>query len=615
VEALSSSAFEPVYVAWDGVLKTPGIGSRTKARIKSPIRLLLEDGRNLEPAPDQFQDKGNRQCLQSLPFGYHRLQFESRGRIAESLVISAPRRSYMNEAGRKQRLGVFAPLYALHSGGSWGAGNFSDLKRLTRYAAGEGAGVIATLPLMPGFLEFGGDPSPYSPISRLFWNEFYVDIERLSELARSTAARKKLESASFRARLNRLRSGQWVDYSQGMKLRRGILQLLAPHANETEMDNFLRKRPDVLQYAQFRAVHDRLRTSWQHWPERLRDGRIKFTDFSAEDERFFLFAQFAAQRQMDEMAAECRTRNVYLYLDLPVGVNRCGFDVWRHKNLFASDASVGAPPDMFFNQGQNWNFPPMIPERMRQTGYAHIRDYLRFQMRHAGILRIDHVMGLHRLYWIPPGFSADEGAYIKYPAEELHAIVCLESHRNRCEIIGENLGTVPAEVNRAMDEHRYRKMYVVQFEQRDKSPALARPAQNAVASLETHDTPTFAAHWLGEDIGFRAKLGQLNREQVVAERERRRKLNTATEKFLIVRRLLQQSQHNPLPIMRVLTSWLRRSAAGIVLLALESLWEEKKPQNVPGTMDEYPNWRRKSALSLEEIEKTVRLSNFVEGSN
>jgi 4-alpha-glucanotransferase len=413
----------------------------------------------------------------------------------------------------------------------------------------------------------------------------------------------------------RLKKGEWVDYSEGMKLRREILRLVAGRVDLADLEAFLRARPETLEYARFRAVHDRLRTPWRRWPERLRNGQIKGDDFSAEDVGFYAYAQFAAQRQMDALATDCRKRSVQLYLDLPVGVNRGGFDVWRQNSLFASQASVGAPPDMFFSQGQNWNFPPMIPERMRQTGYAHIRDYLRFQMSHAGTLRIDHVMGLHRLYWIPPGFSAEKGAYVRYPAKELHAIVCLESHRNRCEIVGENLGTVPAEVNLAMDKHGYRKMYVVQFEQRDKRPALARPAQNAVASLETHDTPTFTAHWLGEDIGFRVKLGQLNREHAAVERERRRKLNSATEMFLIVRCLLQRSQHSPLPVMRALTNWLRRSGAGIVLLALESLWEEKNPQNVPGTMNEYPNWRRKSALALEEIEKTIRLSDFVKGSD
>jgi 4-alpha-glucanotransferase len=356
----------------------------------------------------------------------------------------------------------------------------------------------------------------------------------------------------------------------------------------------------VREYARFRAVYDRLGVSWEKWPERLRGGRIRPEDYDAAAENYHSYAQWAAQRQMNELVENYRRKGLRLYLDLPLGVNRNGFDVWREQEVFACEANAGAPPDMFFSKGQNWGFPPVMPERLRQTRYQHVIEYLRFQMRHAGMLRIDHVMGLHRLYWIPPGFSAEAGAYVRYPAEELHAVVCLESHRNRCEIIGENLGTVPAEVNQAMDRHGHGRMYVVQFEQQAKKEALRPPAENTVASLDTHDTPTFTAHWRGLDIPFRAKLGLLRREQIKKERATRKKLNLWTLRFLRRKGLLAGGRSETPAVMNALVRWLGKSQAKMVLVSLEDLWGETRPQNVPGTMTEYPNWSRKAKMSLED---------------
>src|SRR5581483_12125792 len=184
------------------------------------------------------------------------------------------------------------------------------------------------------------------------------------------------------------------------------------------------------------------------------------------------------------------------------------YDVWRERRHFAHEAAAGAPPDAFFTKGQNWGFAPLHPERIREHGYGYLRRLLAFQMRHAGVLRIDHVMGLHRLYWIPPGFPAADGAYVRYPAEEWHAIFNLESLRQRTELVGENLGTVPPEVNAAMTRHHLRRMFVVPFEQRpDPRAALTPPPVHSVASVNTHDMPTFAAHWRGLDLAERQALG------------------------------------------------------------------------------------------------------------
>ena len=638
---------EPVLIAWNGKLAPLSVPSIPSiASTKATLR--LENGQSTSA---DSRDLGRSLCRlfppqhNPLPLGYHHVEIEHGNHVLRTLVISAPTRSYScsedklrqrERKGSRQKArverhrtldvlpsgkwGAFMPLYALESKQSWGAGNIGDLQRLADWVAGQGGGILSTLPLLAGVLNGKAfDPSPYSPITRLFWNEFYVDVERLPEFRQSAAAQKKFLSASFQKRLKAARRSQWVDYAQQMRLRREVLEILAQHffegANETvemslnesgsssskDFDSFVRERPLVKDYARFRAIYDRLGAAWQQWPERLCEGKVRPGDCDPLDERYHLYAQWAAQRQMEKLTEHCCRRGIRFYLDLPVGVSRSGFDVWRNQQLFASEASAGAPPDMFFSKGQNWGFPPMIPERLRETGYQHVIDYLRFQMRPAAILRIDHVMGLHRLYWIPPGFSAEQGAYVRYPAEELHAIVCLESHRNRCEIIGENLGTVPEEVNQAMDRHGHGKMYVVQFEQRSKSEALRSPPKHVVASLNTHDTCTFAAHWRGLDIPFRAKLGLLTKDQVQQEKRRRKELNRCTAEFLRRKELLRGDRADALAVMKALFQWLGEGDAETVLVWLEDLWGETQPQNVPGTFNEYRNWSRKASRSLEEI--------------
>ena len=594
----------PVLVAWDGRL--PRLRKITQDQ-KVSLRVRFEDGTEKKVQGGDF--RGSLHQLFSpqrkLPSGYHELELETRQRTFKTLIIAAPRRSYTPRPSEKA-WGIFMPLYALRSRQSWGAGNLGDLGRLGEWVAGQGGRVLSTLPLMSTFLRGKAfDPSPYSPISRLFWNEFYLDIEALSEFRLCRAAQKKFASTGFQNRLRAVRREGWVDYRQQMALRREVLQLLArfffQKMSQAGFQKFLRERPLTRDYARFRAVYDRVGLPWQLWPQRLREGAIQDGDYDADDEQYHLYSQWAVQRQMESLVANSRNRNLSLYLDLPVGVNRTGFDVWREQGLFAPEPSAGAPPDAFFSQGQNWGFPPMIPERLRETGYRHVIDYLRFQMRHAGMLRIDHVMGLHRMYWIPQEFPASQGAYVRYPAEELHAIVCLESHRNQCEIIGENLGTVPPEVNQAMREHGHGRMYVVQFEQRPEKRALKEPSSNMVASLDTHDTATFPAYWRGLDIPFRAKLGLLKKGEVAGERLRRKELNRCSAKFLKRKGFLRSERADADAVMRALLRWLRAGPARVVLISLEDLWEETRPQNVPGTSAEYPNWRRKAKWSLEKI--------------
>jgi 4-alpha-glucanotransferase len=349
---------------------------------------------------------------------------------------------------------------------------------------------------------------------------------------------------------------------------------------------------------------------------------LRSADYDQDVERCFVYAQWVAQRQVESLLQKCRDAKVSVYLDLPLGAHSDGYDSWRHREVFAMGVNAGAPPDAFFSKGQDWGFAPPHPRATREQGYAYLIKYVRFQMEHAGLLRIDHVMGLHRLYWVPQGFPASQGAYVTYRQDELYAVLSLESHRHRTGLVGENLGTVPPEVNQAMKQHRLRQMYVLQYEQQpNRRRALRRPPTRSVASINTHDMPTFAAHWKGLDLIDRVALGLIPRRELRRYSKDRETLKAALVNFLQRRDCPESKARRvrafpgALAILRACLRWLSASPAEVVLINLEDLWLEELPQNVPGTSSERPNWRRKSALTLEEIESNERLCDILREVN
>jgi alpha-1,4-glucan:alpha-1,4-glucan 6-glycosyltransferase len=369
-------------------------------------------------------------------------------------------------------------------------------------------------------------------------------------------------------------------------------------------------------YAAFRAKTERERTSWTLWHEANRDGRLACGDYNQADKQYHLYVQWQADEQMRSLAQKSNRGGSALYLDFPLGVNRDGYDVWRQRSVFASAASGGAPPDLFFTKGQDWGFPPLHPEGLRKQGYRYYIDCLRHHLQYAGLLRIDHVMGLHRLFWVPEGFEPSAGMYVRYPAEEFYAVLNVESHRHRAEIVGENLGTVPPYTNEAMGRHRIFGMYVGEFgipSQKGQSLEEVRPG--TVASIDTHDTPTFAGFWSGSDIEDRRDLGLLTASQSACEREIR-----ATQREILIENLRRQGwidQDSP-DAAAVLKAWLRHLSAGaadVVLASLEDLWLEPLPQNVPGTWQERPNWRRKARYRLEEIRRMEPVMEIISAVN
>jgi 4-alpha-glucanotransferase len=458
------------------------------------------------------------------------------------------------------------------------------------------------------------EPGPYSPASRLFWNELFVDVPRLPELEGSPEARAALQDPDLRREVEDLHGTELVDHGRAMAAKRRVLAPLAEQAFASPPSGFrefLDATPHVLDYARFRAEVERSGTWWGAWPSRERNGDLQG---KAEDDpigRLHAYAQWAAHRQLAELAGDSE---VGLFLDLPLGVNAAGFDAWRERERFLEGISTGAPPDPFFTGGQDWGFRPLHPERIREDGYRYPIACVRTLLRFASFLRIDHVMGLHRLFCVPAGGSPDVGAYLRYRPQEWYALLALEAHRSGALLVGEDLGTVPAYVRSQMRSHGVLRTYVADYEARpDPAAALPEPPPDSLASIDTHDMPPFARFWDGGEVATRVELGLLDEDDAREEREHRRRLRGSIVSFLVSRGLLSAEEpDDPRAVLDACLAALAASDAAIVVAALEDLWLEDRPQNIPGTTTEHPNWRGRmrhpveELAGLEDLDRTLR---------
>jgi 4-alpha-glucanotransferase len=544
-----------------------------------------------------------------LPWGYHRFSIAAKGCSGETLIISAPQKTYSPPGEKDNReWGAFLPLYALRTAKGWGSGDYTALFKLGEGIAGLGGNITATLPLLPVFLDEPFDPSPYAPVSRLLWNEFYIDIENIPEIENCAAAKSLIQSVDFRKEIEKQRESRTVDYRKIMYLKRQVMTELSKYicgshsGRLDELNDFINNNPVVEKYARFRAVTDKRHTVWSEWPQRLRDGEIQENDFNKEDMEYHLYAQWTARRQIKALAENSRKHHLKLYFDLPLGVHAGGFDAWQYRDIFAAGATVGAPPDPVFTNGQDWGCPPLHPEKIREQGYRYVIEYLRHHLRYAEMLRIDHVMGMHRLFWIPQGENGSRGVYVRYHADELYAILALESYRCRSVIVGEDLGIVPSYVRPAMASHGLQRMYILYYEILEKaSGALKKIPPDTVAALNTHDMAPFAAFWQEKDIDERKGLLLADDKGVQKERKSRRAVKAALTACLHDKKYLKNPFPDTRDMLKACLAYLGASRAHVVLVNLEDLWLETSAQNMPGVGDKYKSWRNKARYTLEEF--------------
>ena len=514
--------------------------------------------------------------------GYHVARWKAAGTSGETFVISAPMKAHAPPGSGVRAWGVFAPVYGLANADSGQAGDLATLRQLFDAVHRRGGSFIATLPILAAFLDEPYAYSPYSPASRLYWNELYLDLRALGSGATAPPI-----------------TGSLIDYREQYAWRRAALDRVSAKWMEDHREaiDVWARANGAWDYAAFRAMGEAQRTGWSAWPTERREGvpmidsRDAAIAFGGDAARVdsHVVGQWAMQQQLEALAKG----PVKLYLDLPVGVNCDAYEVWRWRELFLLGLSAGAPPDALFLGGQNWGLPPLSPVALRRDRYRYFIRCLRHHMSVAGMLRVDHVMGMFRLYCVPQGRPATDGVYVRYPWEELLAIITLESCRAKCAITGEDLGTVPEQVRPAMTKHGLYRLHVGQwfFPTEQGGRPQTSPAES-VASLNTHDTPTFGGWWRGSDIDDKRDLGLVNAEQEHADRVEREKQKTALLAFAGAKvdgDLLTEVEQT----MVAVTEDLAAGPAEIVLVALDDLVLDPVPHNVPGTVHERPNWRRR----------------------
>ena len=645
-------ALEPVVVATHGTPARVAITLATDdgERVLA-WTLVEEDGRThrgsvrfdalaLSAARDVDGRSRERRTLElavPLPLGYHRLAIEGE---AQTVLIVAPSRCYLPPAiDRGAKVwGLASQLYGLRSRRNWGVGDYGDLQVLVRAARAAGAAAVGLNPLHELDLTCPAAASPYSPSSRLFLNVVYLDVEAIADFAECEDARRMVRDPAFSRRLADLRAAPLVDYEGVVACKRPVLERLYAWFRTAHLatgsPRSLRFREFVgsggsplATLATFEALRERFSVElppgagWQAWPQEYRDPRSAEVErFAAEHGdriEFFAYLQWNADLQLGAAARACDGMTIGLYRDLAVGADGGGAEAWGDPGVLVAGVSVGAPPDLLNVLGQQWGLAPPSPLALRERAYRPFAELIRANMRHAGALRIDHVMSLQRLFWIPHGRPASEGAYVRYPLAELVAIVALESERSKCLVVGEDLGTVPDGFRERLQWARIFSYRLLSFEQEpdgtytppDEYPPLA------LAAPGTHDLPTLPAFWLGRDLDLRDELGLLPAAVSLADahelraRERAALLDAFAAAGVLhgdARERLRVAGSTPDPgdlraVVEAAYRYLARARARLLMVSIEDVLGVVDQVNVPGTTTEHPNWRRKLGVGIEEL--------------
>ena len=566
--------------------------------------------------------------------GYHSLHANLEGGAeVECPLIVAPAACIEPPALREGRRlwGVAVQLYTLRSGENWGIGDFADLEQAVRGFAPAGASFIALNPLHALFPANPWHFSPYSPSSRHFLNVLYVAVERVPEFADCAGARASVAAPEFQAALQRLRATPNVDYAGVAAAKLPLLRTLYDHFTSEHAERgtgrarafraYLAGRGEALRiHALHDAIDGHLRAQdpgrywgWPVWPAGLEDpsqpGAREFEEMHCQEVGFHQWLQWIAEEQLGAVQRLARGLGmaIGLYGDYAVGVNPSGSETWSDQALYRRSAGVGAPPDQLALKGQDWGIPPQDPNVLQAEGYLPFRGLIAANMRHFGALRLDHIMALYRQWWVPVGRDASDGGYVHYPLDDLMSVLALESERHSCLVVGEDLGTVPPEVRREMDARTVYSYRVLLFEkgwdgrffQPDEYP------RRAIATVTTHDLPTFAGYWSGNDIELRERLAlypsEALRLQVADERSNDRRSLLAALESAGLAPPAQEGEQAGDALCHAIHVYLARSASALVALQVEDLVGMTEPVNVPGTSHEYPNWQRKMTCTLAEI--------------
>lgn len=599
-------------------------------RVPDPVPATFAEG--AEPTADiELEDGGIRsveiirtetqvllQLPSDLPIGYHRLRLSTgeADRSAQVIVVPA---SIPGPADGRRSWGWMVQLYAIRSAGSWGMGDYEDLRQLVIWSADQGADLLLVNPLHAAAPTLPQQNSPYFPASRRFSSPLYLRPQTLPEYnAAPEAIRRQVDQLAAS-----VPSSQLLDRDATWQAKRTALQLLFPHrVNRPDAD----ASAALDDFALWCALADRHGPDWRAWPVELRDPRTdavgQARDALREQVDFHRWLQHCCDEQLSaaQTSALAAGMSTGLVHDLAVGVDPGGADAWALQGELAVGAAVGAPPDSFNQQGQDWGLPPWRPDRLEETGYAPYREMVQAVLRRGGGLRVDHILGLFRLWWVPQGSTAAEGTYVSYDAHAMLGILALEASRTGGLIVGEDLGTVPPQASAALADRGVLGSVVLWFERDDPTPEQVRftPPETwrelAMASVSTHDLPTAAGFLAGEHVRIRADLGLLGRpreqEAAAAAREKAALLDLLRSERLL------PPQPSTEDIVLAMHAVLLRSPARVVLAAPADALGDLRQPNLPGTTDEYPSWRLPIAdatgepVSYEQLRDDPRVARL-----
>jgi 4-alpha-glucanotransferase len=585
----------------------------------------------------------------SLPLGYHDLLLlaEDGDEIASMRMIIAPRSCYQPPkivAGNKA-WGLSVQLYCLRSEKNWGVGDFSDLAFLIENAAKQGAQFVGLNPIHALYPANPNACSPYGPSSRRWLNFIYIDVTAL-EGYDSEAVQAIVQDAEFKSSIDYVRNVDYVDYEAVTRLKLKALEAVFDYQNAKYLSKntrvnkafktFVKEGGESLEMlATYDAIQRCLamqgKESWG-WPVFPKEyaafdteGVKKFKKTHAKRIKFFLFLQWQAAKQLEHAnnVAHQQNMTIGLYRDLAVGVSEGSAEIWGNRDLYSTEASVGAPPDVLGPLGQNWGLPPMDPDKLYKQKYQPIIELFDSNMKSTGALRIDHVMALLRLWWVASGDHAKDGGYVYYPVDDLLGILALESHRHKSLVIGEDLGTVPEEIRSKLAENGVYSYRVFFFEQAEDGGFFSPshyPVQS-MSTLTTHDMPTLTGYWHCLDLELGRELGLYPTDDILSalflsrHDNKQAILDSLHGHAAIPERIAKHVDH--LPMSKELNFGMQmHMAAGssaLLSLQLEDWLQMDKPVNIPGTFNEYPNWKRKLNRNLEQIFTDPELIELAHG--